>query len=322
MMVRAIHGVERIRMLKKIARRLLPGSIYNFGKRWVDRYQKFEQQRLPILSETEFRRILSDELGVREGGVVFVHSSLERINLGFPFFRILFILRELVGEKGTLLFPATQLTERPEDWLGRGELFDVKRSPTTMGIIPEFARRQKEAVRSLHPTSSVVAIGRLARELTENHADSIYPCGAESPYYRIVDHDGIIIGIGVDTDVLTFAHCVEDNWGERFPVETRCREIYEGRVRDADGNERGVKTLVAHRLIRWRRISRYMRRYVPEEVCRSVRTGGVDYYAANARKLYEKMEELTDREITIYTRLVHKRNLFVGVMSWLSKFAK
>ena len=302
-------------MLKRAARKMLPGRAYGIGRRLVHNYKNYKHQRLPKLSEAEFRHILTDTLGVRAGAVVFVHSSMGQINLGFSFHRVLAVLVEAVGEGGTVLFPCSHLSERPEDWLKKGEVFDVKKNPTTMGIIPEFARRQKGASRSAHPTSSVVAIGKCARELTRDHSKSIYPCGERSPYYKIVHHDGLIVGLGVNTEVLTFVHCLEDNWKERFPVETRSRETFAARVRDEDECEQIVQTLVAQKRIRWRHIPRYMQRHVPVDVCRDLKIGGVNFYTARSKDLYAKMEELASRDITIYSRLVHRKSPFSQLLN-------
>ena len=304
--------------MKAVARRVLPRSLYGQGRKWAHRYSRYRRQNLPPLSETGLTRILAEELGVHPGAVVFVHSSLDRIPLGFPFFRVLTILRDAVGERGTLLFPASHLEERPEDWLARGEAFDVRKTPTTMGLLPELARRQRGAVRSLHPTHSVVALGRQARELTGEHHRSIYPCGELSPYFKMVESDGLIIGLGVDADVLTFVHCIEDQLRERFPVETHCAEVHEGRVRNAEGNEQLVRTLVAHRRIFWRNVIRYMRRHVPDDVCCRMEIAGVAYYRADARKLYARMAELAAGGTTIYTRLVHRGGLFEPLLAGLA----
>jgi aminoglycoside N3'-acetyltransferase len=254
------------------------------------------------LTESRFREILTNELGARDGSVVFVHSAVGKMNLGFAAPRVLDILQEVVGTEGTLLFPCTHLAERAEEYLKRNESFDVRKSATTMGILAELARRQPGAVRSLHPTSSVVAIGKHAEELTATHPDSVYPCGRQSPYYKIVHHDGIIVGLGVPPEKsLSFVHCVEDIMKDRFPVETRTREVFQARVVDQHGRERIVPTLAAHWRIQRRNIARYFRRYVPPETCRNLVIDGVSYYTAKSRQLYARMEELANRSITIYS---------------------
>lgn len=307
--------------MKRLVRRLTPAPAYNLARRWVRSRRQRRHLALPPVSEEALRRLLTDELGLRPGAVAFVHCSLEALNLAFPFFRLLPLLREAVGAQGTLLFPASHLRERPETWLARGEVFDVVRTPTTMGILPELARRQPDAVRSPHPTHSVVALGPLARELTDRHADSLLPCGPDSPYYRIVEHGGLIVGLGVDTRVMTFVHCVEDALGESFPVETRDRRVYEARVRQADGRERLVRTQVAHARIGWRRIPPYMRRHVEAAACRTLRAHGAPFYRADAGGLYRRMEELAGRGITIYPRLLRRDGALEGVLTELARLA-
>jgi aminoglycoside N3'-acetyltransferase len=306
-------------MLKRAARRLLPAPVYRAGKSWAQQWRRHEYRRLAEVSEARMRQILAEELGIGPGMVVFVHSALDRIRLGFPFFRVLALLREAVGQEGTLLFPATHLRQRPEVWLGRGEVFDARQSPTSMGLLPELARRQAGAARSLHPTHSVVALGKGAVELTGEHHAALYPCGAQSPYYRLVERNGLIVGLGVDVDVLTFAHCVEDIWGERFPVQTRRAQVYAARVRDGEGREQVVQTLVAHPRIRWREMAGYVRQHVSEEVCRRMEINGARYYRAEAQKLYARMEELAGRGVTMYSRLVHRGHPLEPLMSRLAE---
>lgn len=286
----------------------------------MHRRRQREYERLPGISEVDFRRLLLEDLGLASGQVVFIHVSLARLRLEFPFYRVLSLLREAVGEEGTLLFPSTQLKERPETWLARDEVFDVRATPTTMGAIPEFARRRQGACRSLHPTHSVAALGPLAEELTRTHPDSPYPCGESSPYYKAALAGGRIVGLGVDPSVLTFVHCVEDLWRERFPVETRSPRLYQGRVLDPDGRERVVPTLVSHPRIRWREIPRYVQRHVPSAICAVHRRHGAWFYVAEAGPLFRCMEELAGQGITIYSRLVYRGCPANRPLSWLARW--
>src|SRR5262245_5706368 len=93
------------------------------------------------LTETQLLQILVNELGVGEGDTVFVHSSIDRLNLGFPFYRVLPLLEELIGARGTLLFPTYPRLSSYE-FLRRGEVFNIRKSPSYTGILTEVARRQ------------------------------------------------------------------------------------------------------------------------------------------------------------------------------------
>jgi aminoglycoside 3-N-acetyltransferase len=129
------------------------------------------------------------------------------LNIDFSPFKVLQILIDLVGPEGTLIFPAWHFNYRAEDYLKKENIFDVKLSPTVMGLLPELARRHSSAFRSAHPTTSIVAIGKYAKELTEDHEKSIYPCGEMSPYYKMMKYDAIIVGLGVTSHFVSFVHC-------------------------------------------------------------------------------------------------------------------
>jgi aminoglycoside 3-N-acetyltransferase len=255
----------------------------------------------PHISEAEFRLLLTEKLGIKKGSVVFIHSSVDKMFLGFSFYNLLPVLKDIVGSEGTLLFPCSHIKIRAEDFLQNPDaVFDIKRSVTVRGILPEIARQEKDAYRSLHPTNSVVAIGKYARELTQHHQDTIYPCGEKSPFYEITKFDGIIIGLGVSVDRLSFVHSVEDMMKEEFPFKTRNEKIYECKVIDNDRNIRTIKTLVASRDIKNRNGIRFIKRYIPEEICKLINYKGVPYFRADSKKLFDKMVILAKEGKTIY----------------------
>ena len=152
------------------------------------------------------------------------------------------------------------------------------------------------------------AFRRHARELIESHEHSIYPCDANSPYYKIVEFDGIIICLGVTTRQLSFVHCVEDNLRHRFPLRTRTEEVYRATVRDRQGREVTIPTVAQTDVTLWLDIPRFMKRHVDPAVCRAVRLDGVDFFTARAKQLYVRMEELALKNVTCYTRGAYARH--------------
>src|ERR1700732_1958184 len=89
-----------------IARRLLPEAMYESISRTKKRLDRARYSRLPPLTERDFTSILVNDLRLTTGDVVFVHSSTDQLHLEFPFYRILSLLREAIGPRGTLLFPS------------------------------------------------------------------------------------------------------------------------------------------------------------------------------------------------------------------------
>jgi len=288
-------------MAKKLIRRFLPTRLYDLLRQSVRRRRQARRRLAPKISEAEFREILVSKLGVTRGRAVFVHSSMDWMNLDFPAHRVLLTLREAVGTDGAVLFPCTHILDDPRGYYASGGVFDAGRTPTVSGLIPELARRQTDAVRSLHPTHSVVGLGKHAHELVCDHTRSVRPFGPDSPYFRILDLDGVIIGLGVSTEFLTFLHCVEDVMEERFPVRTYDDEILEARVRDSDGCEHIARTLVHARGTRRRNAPRYMNLHVAPAICGDLQIGAVPFFSATARSLLARMEELANRGVTIYS---------------------
>jgi Aminoglycoside 3-N-acetyltransferase len=144
--------------IKERFKKVLPTATLNLLGSARQKIARARLAALPVLTESSLTDILAGELRLAAGDTVFVHSSMDQLNLGFPFYRVLSLIREVIGGEGTILFPTyPQLSSY--EFLARGEIFDVRKTPSYTGILTEFARRQRGALRSLHPTKSVCALG-------------------------------------------------------------------------------------------------------------------------------------------------------------------
>lgn len=263
-------------------------------------YYKLNKLIYPKLSENDFTYLVTEKFGITKGMVVFIHSSVDKLNLAFPAHKALNILLDIVGISGTLIFPAWHFSGRAEDYLKQTNVFDLKRSPTVMGLLPELARRHKNAFRSLHPTASIVAIGNHAEELLSQHHLDIYPCGVKSPLYKMMKYDARIIGLGEKVVSLSFVHCVEDIMKEKFPVKTLTSEIFEYKVIDNSGSTLIVKTLVHHKRIQNRDIPLFFRKYINSGICEMYKFHGSNYFSCHTGQLFSEMKMLAQKGITIY----------------------
>ena len=98
-------------------------------------YRKYQQIRYPKITEDKFRELLTDRLGIQKGMVVYIHSSVDKLNLDFSPLTLLDLLLESVGEQGTLLFPCWHFTGRAADHLKRSDaVFGVNRTVTMMSM--------------------------------------------------------------------------------------------------------------------------------------------------------------------------------------------
>lgn len=135
-------------------------------------------------------------LGDIAGRHVLVHSawdSLSRVEAKPS--QIVELLLELIGKEGTLIMPTHPLlTER------NGEVvYDVKRSPSAVGLLTECLRRMPGSVRSPSPEAPVSALGKDAaeygRDFREESKGTSY--GRGSPYARVAEREGRSLFLGI-----------------------------------------------------------------------------------------------------------------------------
>ncbi|MBO4367010.1 MAG: AAC(3) family N-acetyltransferase [Clostridia bacterium] len=157
------------------------------------------------------RRIARDaeELGVRKGSVLLVHSSLK--SLGVPGISpkdVLDGLLAALGDSGTLVLPAlSYLHVGP----ARSMTFDVLHTPSNVGAIPEYFRTDYSGVRrSLCPTHSCCAVGADRDAVVGGHHLDNTPAGRNSPFHRVMELDGSILFLGCGTNCNTSMHAVEE----------------------------------------------------------------------------------------------------------------
>lgn len=150
------------------------------------------------------------DLGISAGDVILVHSSMKGLGHveGGPD-AVVDALLESVGDAGTVLFPT--LTGTKHDGPQHPPRIDLASTPCWTGLIPETARQRSGAVRSVHPTHSVVALGANCEEWTAGHEHGQSPCDQASPYHRLMEHGGKILLLGgVTHDSNTSLHCIEE----------------------------------------------------------------------------------------------------------------
>ena len=161
-------------------------------------------------------------LGVREGGVLLVHTSFRAIRpvaggpLGF-----IAALRDALGPAGTLVMPA---------WTGRrDEPFDPATTPASpdLGVVAETFRRSPGVRRSDHP-HAFAALGPRAAEITADPLP-LPPHIPASPVGRVHELDGQILLAGVGHDADTTLHLAELVAGVPYRLPKYRTVLQEGR---------------------------------------------------------------------------------------------
>jgi aminoglycoside 3-N-acetyltransferase len=161
------------------------------------------------MTEAEVERQLRT-LGVREGGVLLVHTSFREVRPvdgGPP--GLIRALRGALGPTGTLVMPTMTDGE---------SVFDPRSTPAVdMGITAETFWRQPGVVRSTHPGGSFAAEGPLAERICAPQPLSP-PHGPDSPVGRVHDLDGQVLLLGVTHSESTTLHLAEAIAGVPYSV--------------------------------------------------------------------------------------------------------
>jgi aminoglycoside 3-N-acetyltransferase len=166
-------------------------------------------------------------LGVEAGDTMLVHSSYKSFGPvdGGPqtVIRALETALDTDGE-GTLIMPTFNFD------FNKGQAWDVRTTPSKMGVLTEIVRQDPRAKRVFHPFYSFAILGKHAEMLGSLRYKSAYERG--SVFGKLRDLDGKIMVIGLSyNDSMTFFHHIEQMEG----VDYRFLKQFTGQVTDANG---------------------------------------------------------------------------------------
>ena len=165
-------------------------------------------------------------LGVQEGDVLLVHSSYKSFGEvdGGPQ-AVIRALEAALGPDGTLIMPTFNFD------FNKGVPWDVRTTPSKMGVLTELVRTDPRAKRVFHPFYSFAILGKHAEMLGSLRYKSSYE--RNSIFGRLRDLDGKIMVIGLSyTNSMTFFHHIEQMEG----VDYRFLKQFTGQVTDENGN--------------------------------------------------------------------------------------
>ena len=180
-----------------------------------------------MVTKSDIFRLL-EELGIDRDDKITVHSSLRAIGpIENGADGLIDAFCEYLRD-GLLLIPT-------HTWDGFVQrlTFDVRSQEPCLGVLSKVAAFRPEAVRSLHPTHSVAAFGKMAAEYVRGEERCATPTPVHGCLSRLYEEGGKILLLGVGMDSNTYLHAVEERigvpnriWDRKFVVK----------LTDADGN--------------------------------------------------------------------------------------
>jgi aminoglycoside 3-N-acetyltransferase len=277
--------------------------IKRYQQRLRNRVKWYYRVRYGSFSVEELKQDVSSRIG-SDFEILMVHSALDGMA---PMFRgsVSGLKQMLIGmcePDKTLVMPAFFFggsTFDPVGYYRREPVFDIRRTPSQMGLLTELFRRHPGALRSMHPTHSVCALGPLAGEVAGRHREDAYGCGQDSPFGVMDRHRTIILGLGIEYfRGLTHVHHAEQLLGAEFPARFR-EETVPMVLNDGDGGQLAylfrMKFFEGERKIE--RLAKFMDR---GELIRW-RFHGVPMFAVSASKVTRALVEQARRGVSIYT---------------------
>ncbi|HSI75734.1 MAG TPA: AAC(3) family N-acetyltransferase [Lunatimonas sp.] len=148
-----------------------------------------------------------ENLGLKKGDKMLVHASLKSVGkLQDAAKAVTDAFLGILGNEGTLLMPALSYSSVTKE----NPIFDWEDTPSCVGGLSEYFRTRTGAIRSIHPTHSVCALGKEAGYFIESHFSDRTPVGANSPFFKLMQAKGKVLFLGCGLKPNTSMHGVEE----------------------------------------------------------------------------------------------------------------
>lgn len=231
------HTTEPTNMdLTRSVRRWLKTNWSRTRKAYVRAFFSYDEAKLLA--------VLRDA-GIREGDSVMLHSAFNGAH-GFrgSIEQLTRVFIDAVGPDGHVLMVSLPYRSSALDYVRKLEVFDVRNTPSMMGMVSEMFRHRSDVTRSMHPTHPVLVWGRRAEWFAQYHPNSRYPCGPGSPFEKLATVGGKVVFFNVGFENYTFFHYLEHLVSDLLPFPIYTHEAFEVSNLDDLGEPGKVTTFV------------------------------------------------------------------------------
>jgi Aminoglycoside N3''-acetyltransferase len=239
------------------------------------------------------------KLGLKSGDHTIVHSSLKSLgHVEGGADAVIDAVIETVGFDGTMLVPTNVFSGSVTEFLRSNRAIDMRTAPSLKGVITETLRKRPGALRSIHPSHPVAAIGYKAAELLSEHHLDNSPAGAKSPYGKLAQLDnGRILLLGVTNSNNTTIHTAEEYYTPYIFAD----EIFDTEVTALDGCIYNVKVRGYCKDMP-RNFTALDGKLVCNGIMKSVRIGAAAVTLVESKGMLEVMKEECSKNPFILTR--------------------
>jgi aminoglycoside N3'-acetyltransferase len=244
-----------------------------------------DMPRAPVGPTLDFLSALCPG-GLRQDDVLYVHSRWQGLAPVVGGLVGLLALLRGHNQGRTVIVPAFPFSSRTyAQILDQRPAFDPTRTPPATGLLPTLLWRHPQALRSAHPLLSECAIGPKARWLTEAAHTGAHPFHLASTYARLLECNGLMVGLGVDIATNAIIHWADDALAQRYPFPLYEPAPVTFAVTFADGSSAPVAVQAYHRLLPRRIKPRGLRPWLAErpDICIETTIEGRHFYGLRVR---------------------------------------
>lgn len=233
------------------------------------------------------------DMGLKHTDAVMVHSSMKSIGeVEGRADTVVDAFMEYFGE-GMFMTPVHTWAQMSEQY----NIFDPVNEDGCVGIIPNIFYKREGVFRSLHPTHSIAAYGRGAKEYVKGEEDVTTPCAPGGCWDRLRTIDAKILLVGVNHVKNTYIHAVEEalNVPERLteqPVQMKI-VMPDGSMKNV-AMHRHYNRHTAHISESFEKLSKA---FTECGAARPVKFGAADSILCDTRKVYEVVSRVLAHDI-------------------------
>lgn len=245
-----------------------------------------------------------ERLGANRCDVLFVHSDISfgKIDRGIKRKELLLFLWDALQEMGvqTLMFPTFTFS------FCNREDYDVQFSPTAMGMLPEYIRKQENVYRSNDPILSVAIVGNTKGFEKMTGTSS---CGEGGIFHQIHTSGKKVKFLFLGTSVMkcfTFLHYVEEV--KQVPYRY-IREFTGNVIRDGRAEKKTVQLYVRYKGVTATLPGDFDKQLLERGIMRTENVGASSISLVDEKKSFEYISEMLDENKYIFSILPEDGNL-------------
>lgn len=232
------------------------------------------------------------DMGIKNNDKIMLHSSMKAIgSVDGGADAVVEAFAEYLCD-GMFMTPTHTWKQMSEEY----NLLNPETEPSCVGIITNRMLARKESYRSLHPTHSIAAIGKGARDYVSGDEAFDTPCNPLGCFGRLRDIDAKILLAGVTHAKNTYIHSIEESMDikERFTSEKTTFRVLMP--------DKSIKSVPMYRHYNYQTphisesFDKLMDYYFETGAARKVRLGEADSILCEAKKLFDVTCEVLKRK--------------------------